>query len=272
MKFKDPVGWAAAIGAGILVSVALLPQARGELVYEEQAPQAGAAAQPQTVDPRTDDRQSLRQVISASQKAQTTLAVSQPAPVAVAPAPVALAPAPVALAPAPVALAPAPVALAPAPVALAPAPVALAPAPVYVQAPVAAQPVVVAPAPAPAVVTAQTAVATAGAETAPAASTPEVQNLSKTELMRRERVRVELRNEDVLQERLEQLRLRDEKHRTDELIAGKPLDETAVTTTAAAPAATPALQNQLVVPLRPTSPASRALRPPRPRRWLPRYP
>ena len=63
--------------------------------------------------------------------------------------------------------------------------------------------------------------------------------------MRRERVREELRNEDVLQERLEQLRLRDEKRRTDELIAGKPLDQQ----TPAAPGVqqAPGLQNELVV-------------------------
>ncbi|OFZ54050.1 MAG: hypothetical protein A2428_03545 [Bdellovibrionales bacterium RIFOXYC1_FULL_54_43] len=47
----------------------------------------------------------------------------------------------------------------------------------------------------------------------------EVQNLSKSELMRRERVRAELRNEDVLQERLEELRLRDERRRSDQLLA-----------------------------------------------------
>ena len=49
-------------------------------------------------------------------------------------------------------------------------------------------------------------------------SQPEVQSLSKTELMRRERTREELKNEDILQERLEELRLRDEKRRTDQLL------------------------------------------------------
>ncbi len=43
-------------------------------------------------------------------------------------------------------------------------------------------------------------------------------NLSKSELLRRERMRTELQNEDVLQERLEELRLRDEKRRTDEVL------------------------------------------------------
>ena len=36
--------------------------------------------------------------------------------------------------------------------------------------------------------------------------------------MRRERTREELKNEDILQERLEELRLRDEKRRTDQLL------------------------------------------------------
>lgn len=52
----------------------------------------------------------------------------------------------------------------------------------------------------------------------------EVVNFSKAELMRRERVREEVRNEDLLQERLEELRLRDEKRRTDQMVgAAAPL-------------------------------------------------
>jgi len=57
----------------------------------------------------------------------------------------------------------------------------------------------------------------------PAAVAVEVQNLSKSELLRRERVREELRNEDTLQERLEQLRLRDEQRRTEQLIGATPV-------------------------------------------------
>lgn len=46
----------------------------------------------------------------------------------------------------------------------------------------------------------------------------DVQSLSKTELMRRERTRTELKNEDLLQERLEELRMRDENRRTGQLL------------------------------------------------------
>jgi len=48
----------------------------------------------------------------------------------------------------------------------------------------------------------------------------EVQNMSRSELLRRERVRTEVKNEDMLQERLEELRLRDERTRTDQLLGG----------------------------------------------------
>lgn len=59
-------------------------------------------------------------------------------------------------------------------------------------------------------------------DTAPAPATDEVQNLSKSELIRRERLREEMKNEDVLQERLEELRLRDEQRRTQEILGGAP--------------------------------------------------
>jgi hypothetical protein len=49
-------------------------------------------------------------------------------------------------------------------------------------------------------------------------SVESLRNMNKAELMRRERVREELRNEDALQERLEELRLRDEKRRTDQIL------------------------------------------------------
>jgi outer membrane protein W len=48
----------------------------------------------------------------------------------------------------------------------------------------------------------------------------EVQNLSKSELMRRERLREEMKNEDAIQTRLEELRLRDERSRADQVMAG----------------------------------------------------
>lgn len=49
----------------------------------------------------------------------------------------------------------------------------------------------------------------------------EVQNLTQAELTRRERVRTEMKNEDILQVRLEELRLRDEQKRTAELLGVK---------------------------------------------------
>ena len=57
--------------------------------------------------------------------------------------------------------------------------------------------------------------------------------VSRSENLRRERMREELKNEDALQERLEQLRLRDEKRRADRVLSDK--DEAAV-----APAPVPA--------------------------------
>ncbi len=46
----------------------------------------------------------------------------------------------------------------------------------------------------------------------------EAANANRSELLRRQRVREEIRNEDLLQERLESLRLRDEQRRTDDLL------------------------------------------------------
>jgi hypothetical protein len=48
----------------------------------------------------------------------------------------------------------------------------------------------------------------------------EVQHFSKSEMLRRARLREELRNEDMLQERLEELRLGDEKRRAEQVLAG----------------------------------------------------
>jgi outer membrane protein W len=64
-------------------------------------------------------------------------------------------------------------------------------------------------------------------ESAPAAVvSPESQAFSKSELMRRERQRAELKNEDVLQERLEELRLRDERRRVESLIGASAPENT----------------------------------------------
>lgn len=79
-----------------------------------------------------------------------------------------------------------------------------------------AQPVVVAPAVVAA--PAQTVAAPVVAVEAQQSQQEVSPNLSKSEMMRRERVRTELRNEDILQERLEELRLRDEKRRTEQLV------------------------------------------------------
>lgn len=46
--------------------------------------------------------------------------------------------------------------------------------------------------------------------------------MSRTDLVRRERMREELRNEDILQERLEELRLQDEKRRTGQVLGVAP--------------------------------------------------
>src|SRR3954447_24077312 len=79
MKFRalviDPIGIGAAIGAGLLATLALLPQARGELVYEE--PDQGPVeirTESSTRDPRGEDRKYLRQALTASEKARATRA------------------------------------------------------------------------------------------------------------------------------------------------------------------------------------------------------
>jgi hypothetical protein len=177
MKLQNAFGWMlAALGAGILVSVTLLPQARGELVYDEEV--VTAVPQAPAGEVRAEDRATFRQALSASHKAQTTLSAE---------------------------------AKAQRPAAAATVQVARPAQPTVVQ----VQPVVVAPAAAP------IAVGAAAVDPLAAPATTDIQNLSKTDLMRRERVREELKNEDVLQERLEELRLRDERKRTEQLLGGK---------------------------------------------------
>ena len=168
MKFKNPYSWSAVLGAGILATLVMLPQARGELVLDNSAKQIA------------EDRESMRQALTASQKAQTTAAAEvNTAPAQVAPA---------------------------------------APAPVQqVQVSVAPQPQTQPQATTPAM-TFQ-AQQPQPQQQAAAVAAPEVDNLSKSEMMRRERVREEVKNEDILQERLEELRLRDEKKRTDQILA-----------------------------------------------------
>lgn len=82
------------------------------------------------------------------------------------------------------------------------------------------------------------------------AASPEVENMTRSELLRRERMRQELKNEDVLQERLEELRLRDEKRRTDQIVSGSPVGEASapVGLGAAAPQAAVGVTQETVVP------------------------
>jgi hypothetical protein len=190
MIFREPKNWGVAFGAGLLATVSLLPQARAELVYED--------AQSQAQTQQANDREALRSALSVSEKAQVTTQVQAPA---AAPAPQLVA----VPAPAPLTVpAQQPVMVVPAPVAAAPSQTVVLPPTTMVAAPIT-------PAPAMAPTPASTADNAAAAQA-------EVQNLSKTELLRRERVREEVKNEDLLQERLEQLRLRDENRRTQLLL------------------------------------------------------
>jgi hypothetical protein len=158
MSFFNPKAWGTAFGAAALATMAFLPAAKGELVYEDEA----AVAAPASAAVRGEDRENLRQALRSSEKQQATIQA----------------------------------------------------------APAAQTTIIEQPAPYVAV--------------GPAA---EIQNLSKSELMRRERVRAEVKNEDILQERLEELRLRDERKRTESLIAapGAPLAAAAAPAPAAAP-------------------------------------
>jgi len=75
-----------------------------------------------------------------------------------------------------------------------------------------------------------------------------VENLSRTELLRRERMREELKNEDVLQSRLEELRLQEERKRTQSLLEGGS-GSTGVAATQVAPLApkVPETQSEVVI-------------------------
>src|SRR5437016_3725758 len=79
---RDPMTWGLVFGAFILASIASLPKAHGELVFEDQADSPAAAEQ----DNRTSERTTTRQTLEASEKAKTTLqapavvTVQNPAP------------------------------------------------------------------------------------------------------------------------------------------------------------------------------------------------
>lgn len=77
------------------------------------------------------------------------------------------------------------------------------------------------------------------------ASSDDFENVSRTELLRRQRMRTELQNEDVLQMRLEELRLRDEERRKKELVALQ-LEAESQTAPAAAPVQTVQVRNHVV--------------------------
>jgi hypothetical protein len=137
MYVLNSMRWGTALAAGLIATVALLPQAKGQLVYENNSAEAA--------DAQAEDRTEMRQVLGTSEKAQATQQAVESAPVA------------------------------------------------------------------------------------------ETEHLSKAELMRRARQREELKNEDILQERLEELRLRDERRRTDEVLGAGAASGPAVSTLQTAP-------------------------------------
>ena len=189
MKFFEKIGLATLVTSTLVA----LPLARAEMVYENEIQQDGDA--PSATGESPNERESLRQVVGSSRKAEIATAPAA-APARVVRRQVVAQPAPVAqvVQAAPVYAAPVAVQAAPVMIAQA-APVAAAPA---------AAPVVVSDAIEP--------------EAPAALPAQEVQHLSKSELLRRARLREELKNEDVLQERLEELRLRDERRRTDQVL------------------------------------------------------
>jgi outer membrane protein W len=127
------------------------------------------------------------------------------------------------------------------------------PAPVQVRqqvqmlpAPVAAAPMPVAPAPTQMVALSPPApVAALDPAASSAAPGSEAPNMSHSEMLRRERMRTELKNEDVLQTRLEELRLRDEQKRTNQILAPSPTGDEAAVVAPSGPAL--GLQQQAVV-------------------------
>ena len=163
--------------------------AQAELVFQNPA----QAAQSQQ---RLDDRENTRKVMGASEQMATAAEVGDTVS----------------------ALDPQVTELPVPPAAVRPATQAVAVAPV--------QPQALAPQAAPAAVTLAQAQAQAPLQvqtpSADSLETPEVQAFTKAELMRRMRFRAEMKNDDFVQQRLEELRLRDEQRRADQLINGGP--------------------------------------------------
>ncbi len=151
MKLKSSfIFWGMVAASAVATSLVNLPQARGEILYDEDI----------EASTRVQDRTDTREALGAAGRSQTT----QPVYVQPAPSPVQIQP---------------------------------GTGPVQVQ------------------------VTNASASAASAsASEAEVEHVGKAELMRRKRMREELKNEDVLQERLEELRLRDEQARTNQILVG----------------------------------------------------
>lgn len=96
MNLDSKRWWGFAFGTAILTTLIMLPQAHGELVYEDNGQPVNTQQQPATT--HVEDRAQLRQALNASEKAESTLSAEhantqQPAVTsAVAPAPVAVAP------------------------------------------------------------------------------------------------------------------------------------------------------------------------------------
>ncbi len=154
------------------------------------------------------------------------------------------------------------------PVAPAPAAPVPAPAPQYVQpvpapAPLAPPPQVIV-VPAPMALTGQTVTSTVPAAVTPPVSSVETQlgaqseleKASGSELLRRKRVREEIKNEDALQTRMEELRLRDESRRGEKVLGAMPVDDSPTPADLKAPAVgvAPAAGAMLPIPVGPQGP------------------
>lgn len=155
MKNFNPSPWGVVVGASILALVNGASNAKAELVYEDSVPAAANTNANNDKSSRIDEQSTLRETMSASQKAKDTVlsqASSKSGKSGRSDE------------------------------------------------------------------SGQSAESTSAFEAEEPAT--EVQNMSRSELLRRERVRAEVKNEDMLQERLEELRLRDERSRTDQLLGG----------------------------------------------------
>lgn len=81
---KRPQQWRIVLGAGVLASLAMLPSARAELVYEpEVSPEA-------PTEVRAEDRAATRGALDASERAKNTVQVSRPIPAQAVAVPVAV--------------------------------------------------------------------------------------------------------------------------------------------------------------------------------------